>query len=258
MPPAADRFTTERITAIRRWTPHLFSFRTTRDTAFRFIPGQFARLGLRKEDGEIVWRAYSMVSAPYDEHLEFYSIVVPDGEFTSRLARLAEGDEILVDKTNYGFLTTDRFVDGRELWLLATGTGLAPFISILHDPATWAGYERIVLVHSVRFAAELAYRNELAALAEHPLVGDVVHKLRYVPVVTRERVEGALHARITTLIENGELERAAGFPLDHERSRIMLCGNPQMVDDGRKLLNRLGYKLSRRAAPAQLVVENMW
>lgn len=253
-----DRYTTEHITAIRRWTPHLFSFRTTRNPAFRFIPGQFARLGLEKEDGSIVWRAYSMVSAPYDEHLEFYSIVVPDGEFTSRLARLAEGDEIFVEKTNYGFLTADRFVEGRDLWLLATGTGLAPFISILHDPAIWTTYERIVLVHSVRFEAELAYRTELADLAEHPLVGDVVHKLHYVPVVTREPVEGALHDRITTLIENGELERAAGFPLDHERSRIMLCGNPQMVDDGRKLLNRLGYRLSRRAAPAQLVVENMW
>lgn len=258
MAPAADRFTIERITAIRRWTPHLFSFRTTRDAAFRFVPGQFARLGLRKEDDGIVWRAYSMVSAPYDEHLEFYSIVVPGGEFTSRLVQLTEGDEILVDKTNYGFLTTDRFVGGRDLWLLATGTGLAPYISILHDPATWTGYERIVLVHSVRCAAELAYRAELADLAEHPLVGDVVHQLHYIPVVTRERVPGALHERITTLIENGELERAGGFRLDHERSRIMLCGNPQMVDDGRKLLNRLGYRLSRRAAPAHLVVENMW
>uniref|UniRef100_A0ABX1N6F9 ferredoxin--NADP(+) reductase n=1 Tax=Aromatoleum buckelii TaxID=200254 RepID=A0ABX1N6F9_9RHOO len=254
----ADRFTTERIIAMRRWTPHLFSFRTTRDPAFRFVPGQFARLGLRKEDGSIVWRAYSMVSAPYDEHLEFYSIVVPDGEFTSRLARLAEGDEIFVEKMNYGFLTTDRFEGGRDLWLLATGTGLAPFISILHDRSTWTDYERIVLVHSVRTAAELAYRDEIARLVDHPLVGDVVHKLHYVPVVTRERVAGALSARITTLIESGELERVVGFPLDHERSRIMLCGNPQMVDDGRKLLNRLGYKLSRRAAPAQLVVENMW
>ncbi|WP_332670452.1 ferredoxin--NADP reductase [Aromatoleum sp.] len=258
MPTPADRFTTECILAIRRWTPHLFSFRTTRDATFRFVPGQFARLGLRKDDDEVVWRAYSMVSAPYDEHLEFYSIVVPDGEFTSRLAQLAEGDDILVERMNYGFLTTDRFVDGRDLWLIATGTGLAPYISILHDPATWTDYERIVLVHSVRFAAELAYRAELADLAAHPLVGGAAHKLRYVPIVTREPVDGALQDRIPTLIENGELERAAGFPLDHDRSRIMLCGNPQMVDDGRKLLNRLGYKLSRRAAPAHLVVENMW
>lgn len=258
MSTAEDRYTTERVTAIRRWTPHLFSFRTTRDPAFRFVPGQFARLGLPKSDGSTVWRAYSMVSAPYDEFLEFYSIVVPDGEFTSRLARLAEGDPILVEKTNYGFLTTDRFQGGRDLWLLATGTGLAPFMSILHDPQTWLDYERIVLVHSVRFAPELAYRDELAALDDHPLVGEAIHKLHYVPVVTRERIDGALHARITTLIENGELERAVGFPLDHERSRIMLCGNPEMVDEGRKLLNRLGYKLSRRAAPAHLVVENMW
>ena len=258
MSSAADRFTNERILTIRHWTPHLFSFRTTRDAGFRFVPGQFARLGLTTEDGSAVWRAYSMVSAPYDEHLEFFSIVVPDGEFTSRLAALREGDAILVEKMNYGFLTTDRFENGRDLWLLATGTGLAPFISILHDRSTWTDYERIVLVHSVRTAAELAYRDEIARLVDHPLVGDVVHQLHYVPVVTRERVAGTLNARITTLIENGELERTVGFALDHARSRIMLCGNPEMVDDGRKLLNRLGYKLSRRAAPAQLVVENMW
>jgi ferredoxin--NADP+ reductase len=257
MTAAADRYTTERITAIRRWTPHLFSFRTTRDAGFRFVPGQFVRLGVAKDEG-VVWRAYSMVSAPSDDYLEFYSIVVPDGEFTSRLVQLAVGDGILVEKINYGFLTTDRFEGGRDLWLLATGTGLAPYLSILRDPGTWTSYERIALVHSVRHAADLAYRDEISRLGDHPLNGDVTHLLHYVPVVTRERVEGALHARIPALIESGELERAVGYPLDPERSRIMLCGNPQMVADGRKLLNRLGYKLSRRAAPAHLVVENMW
>src|SRR3954468_24725245 len=156
---AADKYTTETITEIRSWTPKLFSFRTTRYRGYRFIPGQFARLGIKRQtpEGEkIVWRAYSIVSADYDEFLEFYSIVVPGGEFTSTLADLKVGDEILIDKTNYGMLTTDRFVEGRDLWLLSTGTGLAPSISILHDMNTWEQYDNIVLVHGVRHRDELA------------------------------------------------------------------------------------------------------
>jgi len=258
MAQSADRYTVQRILEIRRWMPHLFSFRTTRDPAFRFVPGQFARLGVRKEDGALAWRAYSIVSAPYDDYLEFYSIVVAGGEFTTRLAQLAEGDEILVEKTSYGFLTTDRFESGKDLWLLATGTGLAPFMAILHDPQTWRHYDNIVLAHSVRTAAELAYREEIARLHEHPLIDDLARKLAYVPIVTREPLEGALTRRIPALIESGELEAAAGLPLDQERSRIMLCGNPQMVAETRKLLGEMGYQLSRRAAPAQLAVENAW
>ena len=255
---SADRYTVQRILEIRRWMPHLFSFRTTRDPAFRFVPGQFARLGVRKEDGSLAWRAYSIVSAPYDDYLEFYSIVVAGGEFTTRLAQLAEGDELLVEKTSYGFLTTDRFESGKDLWLLATGTGLAPFMAILHDPQTWRHYDNIVLAHSVRTAAELAYREEIARLGEHPLIDELARKLAYVPIVTREPLEGALTRRIPALIESGELEAAAGLPLDQERSRIMLCGNPQMVAETRKLLGEMGYQLSRRAAPAQLAVENAW
>lgn len=258
MPESSERYTREKILSIRRWTPQLFSLRLTRNPGFRFVPGQFVRLGVEKEDKTLAWRPYSMASAPYDEHLEFFSIVVPGGEFTSRLAQLAAGDEILVEKASYGFLTTDRFVGGRELWLLATGTGLAPFLSILHDPQIWNEYEHIVLVHSVRTEPELAYRDEIARLSEHPLVGEFAAKLRYVPVVTRERVEGALNARITTLIARGELERAAGLSLDPERSRIMICGGPAMVEDTRKLLGEMGYRLSRRVAPAQLAVENAW
>jgi ferredoxin--NADP+ reductase len=255
---SADRYTTQRILSIRRWTPHLFTFRITRDPGFRFVPGQFARLGLAKEDGALAWRAYSIVSAPYDEHLEFFSIVVPGGEFTPRLAQRVEGDEILVEKTSYGFLTTDRFEAGRDLWLLATGTGLAPFMAILSDPQTWRDYENIVLAHSVRTAAELAYREEIAQLHEHPLIAGPGHRLSYVPIVTRARVPGALGRRITALIASGELETAAGLALDRERARIMICGNPEMVADTRKLLGELGYRLSRRAAPAELAVENAW
>lgn len=254
----AERHTEERITEVVPWTPNLFSFRTTRYRGYRFAPGQFARLGLRKDDGDIVWRAYSIASADYDEHLEFFSIVVPGGEFTSRLSRLQVGDPILVEKLAYGFLTTSRFECGRDLWMLSTGTGLAPFLSILYDFSVWEQYENLVLVHSVRHRDELAYAELIRGLSSHEFYAAVAHKLRYLQVVTRERVDGALSQRITGLIENGELEREAGLKLDHDRSRIMICGNPDMVDDTRDLLTGRGFALSRRGKPGHLAVENLW
>ncbi len=254
----ADKFTAETITEIHAWTPHLFSFKLTRFAGYRFVPGQFARLGLRKDDGGIVWRAYSIVSASYDEHLEFFSIVVAGGEFTSRLSKLAVGDEVLVEKMNYGFLTTARFEKGRDLWMLATGTGVAPFISILHELDTWESYDRIVLVYSVRESSELAYEQTVASFAGHEYFGEFADKLTFVPVVTRQAAEGALNRRIPALLESGELERHAGVLLDPERSRIMICGNPDMVDDTRKWFLEKGYTISRRAKPGHLALENLW
>lgn len=254
----ADKYTVETITEMHAWTPHLFSFKLTRFTGYRFAPGQFARLGLRKEDGSIVWRAYSIVSASYDEHLEFFSIVVPGGEFTSRLSKLGVGDEVLVEKMNYGFLTTARFEEGRDLWMLATGTGVAPFISILHELDTWERYERIVLVYSVRHADELAYEDKVASFTAHEYFGEFADKLIFVPVVTREAFPGALSERIPALLENGELEQRAGLRLDQERSRIMICGNPEMVDDTRAWFIANGYSISRRAKPGHLALENLW
>lgn len=251
-----DKYTVETLTDKRRWTDGLFSFRTTRHRGFRFVPGQFARLGLRKADGTTVWRAYSMVSAPYDEHLEFFSIVVPGGEFTPMLAELEVGDQVLVDKTAFGFLTTDRFRPARDLWLLATGTGLAPFLSILQDPATWSDYESIVVVHSVRTAAELTYLEEMRALTVHPLIGEQARRLRHVPTVTREAVASALNARIPALIRDGRLEAAAGIQLDTDHSRIMICGNPDMVRDTRSTLKERGFALARREKTGQMAVEN--
>ena len=147
----SDKYTTETITGVRPWTDSLFSIRTTRDRGYRFVPGQFARLGVRAAaEDAIVWRAYSIASAAHDEHLEFFSVVVPGGQFTSRLSQLKAGDEVFVERRSYGFLTTDRFEAGRDLWMLATGTGLAPFLSILHDFETWESYDNLVLVQSVR------------------------------------------------------------------------------------------------------------
>ena len=251
-----EKYTIERITDLHRWTPTLFSFRTTRDQGFRFIPGQYARLGLPDSNGKLVWRPYSMVSAAYDDHLEFFSIIIPDGEFTSLLKKSAVGDQILVDKTSYGFLTTDRFRNGGDLWLLATGTGLAPFISILHDPAVWDSYHRIILVHSVRTADELAYRSTLTTLQQHPLIGERAAHLIYIPVITRERTENSLSQRIPALIESGELEARAGVRFNHDDSRIMICGNPDMVSDTRNQFKTMNYTLSKRREAGQLVIEN--
>ena len=252
-----DKYTEEIITEIHIWAPNLFSFRATRDRGFRFAAGQFARLGVEAA-GEIVWRAYSIVSAPYDEFLEFYSIVVPGGAFTSQLAALKIGDRVLVERRSLGFLTTDRFELGKDLWMLSTGTGLAPFLSILYDLKTWETYENLVLVHSVRHRNELAYEEAIRGFRQHEVFSQFTTRLVYVQAVTRETVPETLSGRITTLLESGELERAVGLPIDGERSRIMICGNPDMVDDTRKLLVGRGLRVSRRGEPGHLAVENYW
>jgi len=255
----ADKYTTETITHVRPWTDSLFSFRTTRDRGYRFMPGQFARLGVKDEEtGGIVWRAYSIASAAHDEHLEFFSVVVPNGAFTSRLSQLKEGDPLYVERKSYGFLTTDRFEQGRDLWMLATGTGLAPFLSILHDFETWEKYDNLVLVQSVRTQAELAYEELIQGFDQSEYYAEYAHKLRYARIVTREPVPGTLRERVTRLLANGVLEENIGVKLDHDRSRIMLCGNPEMVEDSRKILIDRGYRLSRRGEPGHLAVENYW
>lgn len=256
---STDKHTTETITRVRPWTDSLFSFRTTRDRGYRFVPGQFARLGVRgTAEGSIVWRAYSIASAAHDEHLEFFSVVVPDGAFTSRLSKLKEGDTILVERRSYGFLTTDRFQAGRDLWMLATGTGLAPFLSILHDLETWERYENLVLVQSVRTQQELAYEELIRGFHRSEYYAEHARKLRYARIVTREPVPGALRDRVTKLLASGVLEQNIGLGLDHERSRIMLCGNPEMVQDSRGILVERGFRMSRREEPGHLAVENYW
>jgi ferredoxin--NADP+ reductase len=254
-----DKYTVETITDVRPWTDNLFSFRTTRDRGYRFVPGQFARLGVNgAAEGSIVWRAYSIASAAHDEHLEFFSVVVPGGQFTSRLAKLKEGDPIYVERKSYGFLTTDRFEAGKDLWMLATGTGLAPFLSILHDFETWEHYENLVLVQSVRTQPELAYEDLIRGFEGSEYYGEFAHKLRYARIVTREPVPNTLRDRVTKLVASGVLEENIGLKLDHERSRIMLCGNPEMVEDSRRILTERGFRMSRRGDPGHLAVENYW
>lgn len=256
---ADAKYTRQTVTRVQAWVPgKLFSLRVTRDPAYDFKPGQFARLGLPAdtaggpEAAPDLWRAYSMVSAPHETELEFYSIVVPEGPFSPRLAQLRPGDALCVDKTPFGFLTLERFPDGEDLWLLATGTGLSAYLSILRDPATRRRFGRIVLAHGVRTADELAYRDELQALADQGT------GLAYLPIATREALPGMPQERLTTLIADGGLERLAGLALDPARSRIMLCGNPAMLGDARKLLGERGFAPGRRGVPGNLAVENYW
>ena len=252
-PRASDKGTRETITRLQRWTARLISFRITRPAGYRFTPGQYARLGL--PDGEsMIWRAYSITSAPDEEDtLEFYGIIVDGGQFTSRLDQLKLGDAIWLDRQVFGFMTESRFADGEDLWMLATGTGVGPFISILRDQEAWKRWRRLVLVHCVRHPEELAYREELEQLA-------AAHagQLRLLQLLTRDDAGDHLHGRITTLLQNGALEQAAGLPLNAEQSRVMLCGNPEMIEETRKLLHERGMRPVRRALPGQFVTENYW
>lgn len=255
---AAARYTVETVLALRHWSPGLLSFITSRAPGFRFTPGHYARLGLDGMDDGVVWRPFSVVSGAHDPHLEFFAVLVPGGDFSGPLSKIRLGDTIRVDKTSYGFMTIDGFAPGKDLWLLASGTGLGPFLSILRDPVTWQTFDNFVLVHSVRYAGELAYRDEIAAIPHAELLAASPARLRYVPVVTRESFPGALAARIPQLIEDGRLEQAAGVKLDLQRSRIMVCGNPEMIHELRAQLTARGFHTNRRAEPGQLAFENYW
>lgn len=255
---ASENRTAERVLSVRYWTPTMLSFRTTRHRGFRFTPGHYARLGLDAGDGTIVWRPYSVVSAAYDDYLEFLAVLVPDGAFSAPLAGLREGGTIHVEKASYGFLTVDQLAAGRDLWLLASGTGLGPFLSILRDPAVWQKFERLIVVHSVRHAAELAYRGEIAALADDPLFAEGGAQLHYLPVVTREPGATALASRIPQLFANGQLAAAAGRPISVEASRLMVCGNPEMARELRQMLGALGFATNRRGVAGQMAFEKYW
>lgn len=262
-PIAASKYTEEPVVFIHRWNEGLMSLRIKRDAAYGFVPGQFARIGLKKEDGEIIWRAYSIVSAPHEAFLEFFLVVVPTGEFSSRMARLNIGETMLVENHAQGFLTADRFKDGRDLWLLATGTGLAPYISMVRDHALWQQFENIVIVLSVRESTDLGYTEELAFLAnQSPRAGGA--KLKFVTTLTRESVNDGvrdspvLSGRINALIVSGKLEQATGLSLLDEHSRFMLCGNPEMVEGVRALLKSRGFRMNRRLEPGHILVENYW
>ncbi len=250
-----EKFSVEKVLSVHRWTPTLFSFTMTRPAHFKFTAGQFARIGLKVGE-ELVVRAYSVVSSPFDETLEFFSIVVPDGAFTSNLQHLKVGDELYLEKIPYGYLTLARYQQPlpHDLWLLATGTGLAPFLSMLQDFDTWSKYQKINLVYSVRTTAELAYVDRIQEMAETFGEGHVGFK--FISIITRDP-SAQLHDRLPVLIENGELEKVAGIELSPATSHVMLCGNPEMVDDTKEALKRRGLTMNRRGE-GNIAVENYW
>lgn len=232
----------ETVLSVHHWTDRLFSFRTTRDPAFRFKNGHFTMIGLEVEDKPLL-RAYSMASANYEEELEFFSIKVPDGPLTSRLQNISAGDQVLVGRKPTGTLVLDHLLPGRHLYLLATGTGLAPFLSIIRDLDIYDHFERVILVHGCRHVADLAYREMITEeLPRHEFFGEVVReKLSYYPTVTREPFRN--QGRITRLLDSGKLCEDLGLPpLSIADDRFMLCGSPAMLSDLCSLLDSRGFR----------------
>ncbi len=249
-------YTQETVLSVRHWTDSLFSFTTTRSPSFRFSNGQFTMMGLETDGGRPLVRAYSMASPNYEDTLEFFSIKVPDGPLTSRLQHIKESDRILVSKKPTGTLVVDNLLPGRFLYLLSTGTGLAPFMSIIRDPETYERFEKVVLVHGCRQVAELAYGERITGeLPRDELIGDIVReKLIYYPTVTREPYHN--RGRVTDLITSGQLFRDVGLPaLDAEQDRAMLCGSPQMLKDMRIVLEDSGFIEGSVSEPGTFVVE---
>jgi ferredoxin/flavodoxin---NADP+ reductase len=246
----------ERVLAVRHWTDTQFSFSTTRDRSLRFLNGQFVMLGLPFE-GRPLLRAYSIASPNYEEHLEFLSIKVPDGPLTSRLQHVRPGDELLISRKPTGTLVLHDLKPGRRLYLLCTGTGAAPFLSLIGDPAVYDRFDTVVLVHGVRWARETdVVRARIEALRQHELLGQAARpQLRYYPTVTRE--PHAHRGRLTSLVESGRLSRDLELPpLDAAADRLMVCGSPAMLADTAKLLDARGFQLAARSGePGDYVIE---
>jgi ferredoxin--NADP+ reductase len=248
-------FYREKVLSVRHWTDTLFSFRATRDSGFRFQNGQFAMIGLEVE-GRPLLRAYSMASANHEEELEFFSIKVADGPLTSKLQKIREGDEILVGRKATGTLITDNLIPGKRLLLLSTGTGLAPFASLIKDPDVYDRFETIVLVHGCRQVSELAYGEELVAkLRDDELFGPLLsEKLLYYPTVTREPFRN--RGRITDLISSEQLfNDIHQAPLNIETDRIMMCGSPGMLDELKQMFESGGFLEGSHNTPGHFVIE---
>jgi ferredoxin--NADP+ reductase len=240
-----------RILERREWAPGLVTLRVEAEIA-PFEPGQFVNIGLRVDD-ELVFRAYSLASPP-GEPLEFYVTEVQGGALTPRLCQLAPGETLLVEQHPQGFFTLRYVPDAPELWLLATGTGLGPFMSMLRSDEIWRRFGRLVLAHGVREAAQLGYREELAALAAQR-----EGRLVWVPIVSREPAAGGvLHGRLTTTLSDGSLEARSGVALDPARSHVMLCGNPDMIHDVTALLEGRGLRKHRQRKRGHISIEKYW
>jgi len=276
-----DKSIRVKVIEVTRWAPTLLSFKVKRPDGFKFTAGQFVRLGIHGKDlqyfaqnhetklinsetqGQLVdldgyvFRAYSVASSPYDEFIEFFSVVIPEGEFTSKVNHIQVGDSLLLNTTPFGYLTLPRYQLPlpNDLWLLATGTGLAPFLSILKTIDVWQQYQRIILVYSARTSQELAYQAEIGSIKS--IYGDNGAAFVFLPIVTRLADYAGEKARVPNLILSGKLTELVGQKLDKERSHVMLCGNPHLVEDTKEALKSIGLTMNRRDE-GNIAVENYW
>jgi len=249
--------------------------RTNRPAEFVFIPGQFARISSEKRtsvnsNSEPIWRAQSITSGPHDKFLEFFIILGEDGQFSKELQKLKIGDNLFLDNQNYGYLTLDRFPSAGDLWLFASGSGIAPFVSILKHFQALKNFKTVNLVLSLRDALSLTYYNDfldLNDIAKHP---EIKKKFTFIPIITQEitTVKGLVRGknisynsskkRFTSMLTDGRLEELIHCKLSLKESKIMLCGNPLMIKDTRNILKNLGFKSSRKNIPGEIAVENYW
>lgn len=246
----------ETVTHVHHWNESLFSFRTSRDPGFRFKNGHFIMIGLESDEGRPLMRAYSIASANYEEELEFFSIKVPDGPLTSRLQKIRPGDAIVMSNKPTGTLVLDNLLPGRHLYLISTGTGLAPFMSIIKDPETYANFDKVILTHGTRTVSELAYQQLIRdELPKNEFFGeDVQSKLIYYPTVTREPFEN--QGRLTDLMENGQLFDNIGLPrMDPAQDRFMICGSPSMLKDTCAILDGRGFVEAKQGHQGHYVIE---
>ncbi|MBX3484046.1 ferredoxin--NADP reductase [Phenylobacterium sp.] len=253
---ASGAFFVETVTWVQHWTDTLFSFRTTRDPALRFSSGQFVMVGLVKEDGKPLVRAYSIASPSWHEELEFYSIKVPDGPLTSRLQNIKVGDQVLIGRKPTGTLVLDGLKPGKRLYMLGTGTGLAPWLSLAREPEVYERFEDVIVTHTVREVRDLNYAELFEKeLKEDEILSELIgDKLKYYPTVTRE--EFRTKGRITDLIASGQLFSDLGLPaFDPAEDRVMLCGGPSVLADLKQQLLDRGYVEGSIAQPGDFVLE---
>ncbi len=246
----------EKVLEVHHWNDTLFSFKTSRDPGFRFENGHFTMIGLQQDNGRPLLRAYSIASANYEDELEFFSIKVPDGPLTSQLQKIKPGDEIFVSRKPTGTLVADHLLPGKRLWLLSTGTGLAPFLSIIKDPDVYERFDQVILTHGVRYVSELAYQDHIEnQLPNHEYFGEMVsEQLLYYPTVTREPFRN--NGRLTDLMLSGKIFQDLGVPQPNvEEDRFMLCGSPAMLKDLTKILDDWGFRETRAGIPHEYVIE---